>query len=244
MDVTPSQAYKLFLKDPNVFKTSPASPAKFLKAYRELSEQGKAALCVTFSSKLSTEYDMACVAREQAGSGFPQTSVEVLDSLTTTATEGFFTLAVAQAATKRDSLTKAVKVAEETRDKTTLIILLETIRHVYRTGRIPKIAAQVVSILNIKPILTYSSKLVRFASAVRNKEHGIDRILQMLRDKVGQSLVHVAVMHADALNRAQELTAEFSSRFDSTEMLITKFTLAMGAHIGPSVVGVVFYSGD
>ena len=51
-------------------------------------------------------------------------------------------------------------------------------------------------------------------------------------------------MHADALNRAQELMAEISSRFDSAELFITEFTPAMEAHTGPSVVGVVFYSGD
>ena len=66
VDVTPSQAYELFLKDPDAFKTSPASPAKFFEAYRELSKQAKDILCVTLSSKLSTEYDVACSLATQA----------------------------------------------------------------------------------------------------------------------------------------------------------------------------------
>ena len=157
VDVTPSQAYELFLKDPDAFKTSPASPAKFFEAYRELSKQAKDILCITLSSKLSTEYDIACVAKEQARSELPQTSIEVLDSQTVTASQGFIALAAARAAARGQGLAEVVKVAEETRGKVTFILLLETIRHVYRCGRIPKIAAQVGSKLNIKPILTCSS---------------------------------------------------------------------------------------
>ncbi len=141
VDITPSQAYELFLKDPEAFKTSPASPTKFFEAYRELSKQAKDILCITLSSKLSTEYDMARVAREQAKSELPQTSIEVLDSQTVTAAEGFVALVAARAAAEGKGLAEVVKVAEEMRGRATFIILLDTIRHVYRTGRIPKIAA-------------------------------------------------------------------------------------------------------
>ena len=72
VDVTPSEAYELFLQDPESFKTSPASPAEFFETYRELSNQTKNILCITLSSKLSTGYDMACVAKEQAKTELPK----------------------------------------------------------------------------------------------------------------------------------------------------------------------------
>lgn len=56
VDVTPSEAYELFLKDPEFFKTSTASPGECLNAYREASQQARSILCVTISSKLSTVY--------------------------------------------------------------------------------------------------------------------------------------------------------------------------------------------
>jgi len=241
VDITPSQAYELFLKDPEAFKTSPASPTKFFEAYRELSKQAKDILCITLSSKLSTEYDMARVAKEQAKSELPQTSIEVLDSQTVTAAEGFVALAAARAAAEGKGLAEVVKVAEEMRDRATFIILLDTIRHVYRTGRIPKIAAQVGSVLNIKPILTSSSGLVRFAGAVRNRESGINRILQMMRNKVGQSLVHVAVMHAYALDEAKKLMERISSEFNCAELWLTEFSPLMGYATGTGTLGFAFY---
>ncbi|MFC1908097.1 DegV family protein [Chloroflexota bacterium] len=244
VEITPSQAYEFFLKDPKLFKTSPASPGGYLKAYREASNQTNDILCVTLSSKLSTGYEMACVAKEQAKSEFSQISIEVLDSRSVTAAEGFIALAAARAATEGKSLPEIVEVAKETRDRANFIILLDTIRHVYRTGRIPKVAAQIGSMLNIKPILTMSSGLVHFTGAVRNKEQGINRILKMMRDKVGQSPVHVAVMHAYVPDEAERLKERISSEFNCTELWITEFSPVMGYATGTGTLGFAFYNGD
>ena len=183
VDITPSEAYELFLKDPESFKTSAASPEDCLNIYRNASKRAGNIVCVTVSIKLSTVFNVAQEARELAKTELPDTSIEVVDSQTATPAEGFVALAAARTAADGQDLETVVSAATEIRDKVHAIVLLDTIRHVYRTGRISKIAAQVGSILNIKPILTYSSRLVRFADAVRNKEHGIDRILQMLRTK-------------------------------------------------------------
>ena len=181
VDITPSEAYELFLKDPESWYSSAPSPMEFLEAYRQVSNRTKNILCVTISSKLSTTYDVAQVAKGQAKSELPQTSIEVLDSQTVTAAEGFVALAAARVAAEGQDLVEVVKVAKEMRDRATFIMLLDTIRYVYRTGRIPKVAARVGSMLKIRPILTSSSGLVRFAGAVRNKEHGINRMLQMIK---------------------------------------------------------------
>jgi len=244
VEITPSQAYEFFLKDPELFKTSPASPGHYLEAYREASKQTNDVLCITLSSKLSTGYEMACVAREQAKSELSQISIEVLDSQSVTAAEGFIALAAARTAAEGKNLADVVKVAEGMRDKTNFLITLDTIRHVYRTGRIPKIAAQVGSILNIKPILTMSSGAVRFIGAVRSKDHGVDRILKILKGKVGQSPVHVAVMHAYAPDEAERLKERISSEFNCVELWITEFSPVMGYACGTGTVGFAFYSED
>ena len=47
-------------------------------------------------------------------------------------------------------LAEVEKAAEEVRDKATFLVLLDTIQHVYRTGRIPKVASQIGYMLNVK----------------------------------------------------------------------------------------------
>jgi DegV family protein with EDD domain len=244
VDITPTEAYELFLKDPESFATSPASPGRYLEAYREASNQTKTILCVTLSSKLSTGYDMACVAKEQAKTELPRVFIEVLDSQMVTAAQGFVALAAARAAAEGKGMAEVVKAAEEIRSRANFLVLLDTIRYVYRTGRIPKVASQVGSILKIKPILTMSSGLVRFSGAVRSKEHGIDRILQMMKDKVGQSAVHVAVMHAYALEEAERLKERVASEFNCVELWLTEFSPVMGYATGTGTLGFAFYRDD
>lgn len=241
VDITPSEAYEFFLQDPKSFNTSPSSPGHYLEAYREASTRAKDILCITLSSKLSTGYDMACVAKEQAGTELPQTSIEVLDSETVTAAEGFIALAGARAAVEGKQLAEVVAVAEEIRNKVTFIAFLDTIRYVYRTGRVPKVAANIGAMLNIRPILTSSSGLVRFKGIARNRERGINRLLEAMRDKVGESPVHVAVMHAYAQDEAEKIKERISSEFHCAELWVTEFSPVMGYATGTGTLGLAFY---
>ncbi len=244
VDITPTEAYEMVLQDPESFKTSPASPGRYLEAYHQASNQTQNILCVTLSSKLSTGYDMACVAKEQAKIELPQVSIEVVDSQMVTAAQGFVALAAARAAAAGKGLAEVVKAAEEIRSRATFVILLDTIRYVYRTGRIPKVAARVGSMLNIRPILTMSSGLVRFSGAVRSREGGINRILRIMRDKVGQGAVHVAVMHAYAPEEAERLKERVSAEFNCVELWLTEFSPVMGYATGTGTLGFAFYGDD
>ncbi|HEY55783.1 MAG TPA: DegV family protein [Dehalococcoidia bacterium] len=241
VDITPDEAYKLFLKDPDSFKTAGASPGIFLEAYRQASRQAKEILCITLSAKLSGARDAAKQAREEIRGELPHLSIEVLDSETVTAAEGFVALAAARAAEEGKSLAEVVEAAREVMAKVTFLAFLDTIRHLYRTGRIPKIAALAGSMLNIRPVLTVSSGLVRFIGAVRSREGGIKRILKIMRDRVGQNPVHVAVMHAYALEEAQKLQEQVAAGFNCVELWITGFSPVMGYATGTGTLGIAFY---
>ncbi|MFC2070053.1 DegV family protein [Chloroflexota bacterium] len=242
VDITPSEAYEHLLRDPEKFNTSPSSPGHYLEAYHEASKWAKDILCVTLSARLSTGYDMARVAMEDARTELPGITIKVLDSENATAAEGFVALAVARAAAEGKDLEDTIKAAEEVRDRVHFLAVLETIRYVYRTGRIPKIAASVGSMLNIRPILTNSSGLIRFAGAVRSRERGIERILKMMRNEVGESPVHVAVMHAYAPEEAEKLKERIASEFQCAELWISEFTPVMGYATGTGTLALAFYA--
>jgi DegV family protein with EDD domain len=241
VDITPDQAYELFLKDPGSFKTSAVSPGDCVEAYRKASKRANNVLCVTVSAKLSAVYEAAQGAKEQIKAELPQTTIEVLDSETVTAAQGFVALAAARAAEEGKSLPEVVGAAKEMMGKVSLLAFLDTIRHIYRTGRIPKIAALAGSVLNIKPMLTVSSGLVRFIGAVRSRERGIEKMLKIMRNRVGQTQVHVAVMHAYALEEARKLKERVAAEFNCAELWITGFSPIMGYATGTGTLGLAFY---
>lgn len=127
------------------------------------------------------------------------------------------------------------------RERTSLVGVLETTRHVYRTGRIPKIASQVGSVLNVKPLVIISEGVVRFAGLARTKQRGIDRMLNMMREKVGKNPVRVSLMHADVPEEAKELRERILSEFNCVELCFTHFTPIMGSATGPGTLVAAFH---
>lgn len=242
VDITTNEAYELFLKEPDSFKTSAVSPGECLALYREASAQAKDIFCITLSSKLSAVYNVADGAKEQAKSELPETSIEVFDSRTVAAAEGFIVLAAARAAAGGKSLAEVLTIAEDMRERVSLVAILDTVRYVYRTGRIPKIAARVGSMLNIKPMFTISQGVPHFIGAVRNKERGIDRLLKIMRDKVGKKRVRVGVMHAYAVHEAERLKERVLAEFNCTEPWLCEFSPIMGYSAGTGTLGLAFYT--
>jgi len=240
VDLTSTQAYELFLKNPKHFATSAPSPAECFEAYREVGERTRNILFVTVSSQLSMVYESAQVAREQAKTELPGLTIEVLNSDTATAAEGLVALAGARAAEVGKSLTEVVKAAKAMKDKVGLAIMLDTVRYVYRSGRIPRVAAQAGSILNLRPIFTVSRK-VHFIGVARNKAQGIGRLLTKMRDKVGSNPAHVAVMHAYARDEAEKLKARILAEFNCAEIWITELSPVIGYACGTGTIGLAFY---
>ncbi len=241
VDITPDEAYELFLKDPDAFRTSGSNPLEWMEACRDASRETDGVVCITLSSKLSVTYNSVLDVKRRLKDEIPGLSVEVVDSQTVTAAEGFVVLAAARAAEEGRSLAEVVKAAEEMRGRVALIAFLDTIRHVYRTGRIPKIAALAGSVLSIRPMLTVAGGVVRFMGVVRSRERGIKRMLKTMKERVGESPVHVAVMHAFAQKEGERLKERVASAFNCAELWLTGFSPVMGYATGTGTLGLAFY---
>jgi len=125
-----------------------------------------------------------------------------------------------------------------------LFAYLDTLHYLVKGGRVPKAAALAGSLLQIKPIFTVSDGDAYPVTNARTNPGAIKCIIKIMEQKVAKGPLHVAVMHADALDKAEALRNLISSQFDCAELFITEFTPVMGAHTGPGVIGAAFYSGD
>jgi DegV family protein with EDD domain len=243
VDISPSEAYKLFLADPDSFNTSSASPEECLEVFHQSARKAGSVLCVTASKKLTTIYNAAIAAKELARTESPEITIEVMDSYVATPSEGMVALAAAREAAAGKELPEVIEAAEAVREKVHTLVFLDTIQHVYRSGRIPKIASQIGAALNIKPILTVSGT-VHFAGMVRSRKQGIERLISMMRTRVNDNPVHVAVMHAYAPEEAEKLKERVAAEFNCIEIWLSEFSPLMGYACGTGTVGVAFYTGE
>ncbi len=239
IDITPTQAYELFLKNPDVFTTSAATPADFLAAFRKTAEQTDSIICITVSTKLSTTYNSAILGKEYILREFPRLNIEVMDSQTATASEGMIVLAGAKIAASGATLPEVLLTAQNKKSKVNSLVLLETIKHVYRSGRVPKIAAQAGSILNIHPVFSIKGR-VNLIGVARTFDRGIDHIIHKIKTELGNKPVDLAVMHAYALEPAAALLVRLKKELNFHDIWLTEFSPLMGYACGTGTLGIAY----
>lgn len=242
VDLSTAEAYRLLEKAPDYFSTAPSSPKDYIGLFLEIISQGQDVLCITVSSKLSTVFNVACLAKDTLKQENPRATISVMDSMTATASEGLIALAAAQSAAEGKELDDVIRTASKVREHAHMFIALNTIRHAYRTGRIPKIATQVGTALGVKPLLTISDGVVHLVGVVRTRQRGVERLIENMKRKVGDQPVHAAVMHTAVPEEGEKLKQLISDEFDCKELFLTEVSPIIGYAIGTGVLGLAFYS--
>jgi DegV family protein with EDD domain len=222
--------------------TSPA-PGEFLEAFRAARDEGATAvLCLTLSARFSGTYSAARTARDLAVTELPGLDVRAEDTGGLAMTHGFAVLSAARALEAGVSVTQAAEAARHTARRGHLAGALDTTRYLARGGRLPWVAHWTASLLRVKPLLAVSDGHAKGIGRARTSRRADERLLRYVEEQraPGRPL-HVAVMQADACERAEELAALVRERFQPVELLVTTFTPVMAVHTGPGFVGLAFY---
>ncbi|MDY6912717.1 MAG: DegV family protein [Chloroflexota bacterium] len=246
VDMTPSEFYTLLEQSEKLPTTTAATTVDLLETYRKLSRQADSIACIFLSSKLSGSYDVAVQVKEQAQNEFPSTTIEVIDSRTTTGALGFIVLEAARAAASGCDLPQVLEVVNDMTPRVQFLAVLETLRYLAKGGRIGKASAWAGALLSVKPILTVSTATGEVVpiERPRTKSRAIRHMIELMKDHVGARQVHVNIMHANIPEEAEKLKAQVLSTLNCTELFTTEFTPVMGVHTGPGLVGMAFYCDD
>ena len=241
IDITPKEFYLMLREAKKMPTTSSSSPAPYLEAYRNASQKGRSILCFTEPAKFSAMFNAANVAREIARNVLPGVTIEVIECTTAAAGQGLVALSAARVADQDKTLEEVMATAHGIMPGISLYATLDTLRYLVRSGRVPQAAALLNSVLNIKPVFTLNHADARTVALPRSTKSAMNRILKFMDKEAGEKSLHVAVMHADALENATELHNDIRDRFQCEELFITEFTPVMGVHTGPGLLGVAFY---
>jgi len=245
IDISPTEFYALLREAKKMPTTSASSPNPYLEAYHKASQKAPNILCLTEPSWFSAMFSSAQLAMEMARNTLRSVVIEVLECTTAAAGQGLVALAAARAAALGRTLDEVMAIAKNTMSRVNLFATLDTLHYLAKSGRVPQAAALVNSLLSIKPIFSLNHSDARTVALPRSTKSAIKHMLKLMEKAVvkGQPM-HVAVMHADALDKAIALKNRISSQFKCNEIFITEFTPVMGVHTGPGLIGIAFYSED
>lgn len=241
VNITPSEFYTRLKKATVMPSTSQATIGKFLEIYTSLLDQDYQILSILLSSKLSGTVNSAVQAKAMLP---PDAPVEIIDSNSTAMAMGFHLLTVARAIEQGASLAESVELAQKASQNTGLFFAVDTLEFLHRGGRIGGASRFLGTVLNFKPILELRDGRVEAAERVRTRTKSLNRIVELVEEHIGgRTPVRLASLHASAPEDAKIVLEEATKKLNPVESYSSEVSPAIGANIGPGVVGLVYMAG-
>jgi DegV family protein with EDD domain len=242
VDIQPDVFYKRLAVSKDMPTTSQVTILSMKSAFEKLLDQGYDVLGIFISSKFSGTVQSAIQGREM----LPQAAgkIAIIDSLSTTMAMGWPVLTTARAAQAGENLLACQKVAENARDHSGVLFVVETLEFLHRGGRIGGAQAWFGTILNIKPVLEMRDGQIESVEKIRTKTRALDRILELAGERIaGRAPVRVATVHANAEAEALSLLDAARTRLNPIETYCCPLSPVVGSHAGPGTVALNYMAG-
>jgi DegV family protein with EDD domain len=236
-DLQPEEFYRMLERTNSFPTTSQPSVEEFARLYRKLAEKDPEILSIHISSGLSGTINTARAAAESV----PQAHITIVDSLTLSAPFGWQVEAAAKALKAGWSKDRIVAMLEQLRTETRAMFTLATMKYLIHGGRISHLKGLLASVLNIKPIIAVET--VHGTYAEMGKEMTFKRALHKIVDLLENwypagTKLRVQLLHGNNLEGVEILRQRLLQAFNVKWEPVTAIAPVLGAHTGPSLVGL------
>jgi DegV family protein with EDD domain len=228
----------LMKKSHNYPQTASPSPQIFLKEY-----QGEESVfVVTLSSKLSSSYNNAVLAKKMALEKGKEKFIHVFDSLSASIGETLVGMKTYEFAKHNY---KEIEIVEKINDyikNMKTIFLLESLDNLVKAGRINKLVGNLSSILSIKLIMGGADNgTIKLIEKVRGAKKSFKRLVEIIGEK-GDSLEEkiLGIAHCNAKEKAEELKKEIVKRYNFKDVIIVETSGISTVYAGEGGIVIAF----
>lgn len=239
VDITSTEAYELLAQNPKQFNTAAMPQHYITEILKQVGAREKEIFYITLSSKISVVHDVVVMASQEAMGKVTGLTIRVFDSLSASGGEGLIALAAAKAAAKGLDFHEIAEVAFKARQEAECLFVFETLADTYRSGRIPRIGARAADVLGVKPLCRiHQDGKVHAAGLARSRAKGIQRMLDMTRERVGEKPINVIIGHTASQEAAEDLKTQVENEFNCRDIFVSEFSPVMGYATGPGILGI------
>jgi DegV family protein with EDD domain len=236
VDIRPEDFYRRLRTASQPPRTSQPSAGSFISMYQSLIGRFDQVFSLHLSSKLSGTYASASLAQSEVE------HVEVID--TGLASVGISLLVdrllvLLERGTTREELLTYV---ERFRQELGFLFLLSTLEYLQRGGRIGRASSLAGSLLNIKPLLTFTDGEVDVYKKVRGERKALAAVKEYFLERTRPGTpVYMALGHADALETAQRVKELLLATDRDIDLrFLSEIGAVIGTYGGPGTVGLFF----
>lgn len=216
--------------------TSQPSPGTLVRAYELALKDADEVIAIHISSRLSGTCDLARTVSQQFGG-----RVHVFDSRNLSWGAGWQVVEAAACAAEGLSVAETLPRLEQARRETRIVVTLDSLERLNRSGRIGAVATYLGAMLNLKVSVAVnpSGAFIPVRGNRGNKAALKSTIAWITQNMRGASGGSFAVGNALAPDRAEALADEIRSRWRVDELVMYEAGSAISVHAG-TIWGVAF----
>jgi len=239
VDLSNDDFYRLADSSGVIPKTSQPTPQQFVELYRRIAQASDTILSLHITSKLSGTFNSAVLAAQEL-----KNSLKIIpyDSGSGSAAVGFMCKEVRQLERAGATLQAILNRLDEIRKNVNIVLTLDTLEYARRSGRVKALPAALAALIKIKPIIILKDGALDMKEKVRTRQRALDRVLEIVHERVGDRLVNVAVVHSQSIESAKQLMKKVRQTLRVNEMIISELSIGIAANLGPGTMGIVAYA--
>lgn len=218
--MNPIELIQAMRNSSNPVKTSCPSPGDFVTEYRKADN----IFAVTISSQLSGTYNSALLAKEMVQEEDQNKFIHVFDSKSASIGETLISMKIQELVEKQLSNFEIVEKVESYINGMKTFFILESLDNLIKNGRISKTKGLIANVLNLKPIMgSTDDGEIKLVENVRGTKKAFKRLVEIIGE-TGEKFEEkiLAISHANALDKAEELKREIQSRYNFKDIIVVK----------------------
>jgi DegV family protein with EDD domain len=237
VDLSSQEFYELLSASKKLPTTAQPTAEDFVRIFEKLADDVDEIVTVVISHHMSATIQSV----EKAKQKFDKVPVYVVDSESVSLGLGIMAIAAARAANQGQDGQSIFELVNSIKQKMNVIFTVRTLEYLHKGGRIGGATAFLGSALDIKPILYITNGRIEPLEKQRTRKRSVGRLVELMSEKVGDSPVHVAILHGNTSEEADQLARVVRDQFNIVDMIISDMGPVIGVHAGPGTLGLVFY---
>ena len=241
IDIEPGDFYDLLVKSGNLPITSQPSAGQFAELYRNLAKNDPDIMSIHMTSGLSGTFNSALAGAELV----PEANVTHYDTKTLSAVAGWQVEAAARAGKAGWAVDRILQLVKKIGDACDSVYTLDELKYLIHGGRISHMKGVIASLINIKPMIGVEKENGTYIQLgqVRTFKGAMKGLVEQIKKRhTPGSELRVQVLHAFNPEAASMLKERIDKIYKCNWLPVGPMSLVLGAHTGPSMVGVGFGS--
>lgn len=226
VEIKEDEFYKKMKESKELPKTSSPSPERFLELY-DCNEDG--ILVFTLTSKLSSTYNNAVLAKNMYVEEHKNNRIEVIDSESGSIGVALMILKCHELIENGKTMNEVLDAIEKYKKEIIFFGALDTLENAIKGGRVNKIAGKLINALNFKVIIKIEDGLVKPIDKARGGSNSLKKALEYVKSNISEvESKTIIIGHANCPEKAEKIKQIINENLKFKEVLIASIGPIMG----------------